>query len=166
MFNANSLIAGALIIAASLVVQPPVQAEEQNHRACLTKSEPMTREEAVCRFAWELKHSEAIDAESFLQETSNILPGRIFEVVEELNRKRAECEYKAIHEFSISRSDVSLGEILDWYTGEPMEEQDYRRLSNLSGGKTLGDALHRCQRAYWNDVQETAQKSQRASQSE
>lgn len=165
MFKTRSLIAGAVVFAASLCVNSPVQAEEQYFRPCLSKSEPMTREEAVCRFEWQIEHSEAIDAESYLQEASNILRSRILELVEGLNRKRAECEYEAIHEFSISRTDVSLGELLEWYAGEPMEERDYLRLNNLPAGEPLGDALHRCQKAYWEDVQVTAQKSERSSRS-
>jgi hypothetical protein len=163
VFNAVSLIARALVLATLLGAQSPVQAEEQSYRACLTKSDPMTREEAVCRFAWKTKHSEAIDAERLLRETTSILPGRIFEVVEELNRKRAQCEYEAIHEFSISRTDVSFGELLEWYAGEPLEERDYLRLNNLPDGEPLGDAIHQCQKAYWEDVQVTAQSSERSS---
>ena len=125
----------------------------------------MTREEAVCRFEWQVENSEAIDAKNFLQEMSNLLLSRIFEVVKELNRKRAVCEYEAIHEFSISRSDVSFGELLEWQAGEPMEEPDYRRLSTLPEAKTLGDLLHRCQKAYWDDVQAVAQNSQPTPQS-
>ena len=160
MFNAKSLTIGVLIFVASLGLCSPAQAEEQSYDACFSKSYPMTREEAVCRFEWEIENSEAIDANNFLRETSNLLLSRIFKVVKELNRKRAVCEYEAIHEFSISRSDVSLGELLEWQTGEPMEEPDYRRLSTLPDAKTLGDSLDRCQKLYWEDVQSIAQNSQ------
>ncbi len=165
MLHSKSLIAGVLALASLLGVQFPVQADEHSYRACLSKSEPMTREQAVCRFAWETKYSEAIDAEKYLRATTGILPGRIFEVVEELNRKRAECEYEAIHEFSISRTDVSLSELLEWYAGETLEERDYLRLNNLPEGEPLADALHRCQKSYWEDIQEAAKESQPTSQS-
>jgi hypothetical protein len=149
---------GTFAVIATLL---PVHAEGPRYEDCWSKSNQITRREAVCRIKWKIEHSEGIDAEHLLRETSNLLPGHVFDAVDALNEARAECEYTAIKEFSLSRSDVSLPELLGWYTGEPLDDRDFIRLNNLPNGEALGDALHQCQTAYWEDAQKVVQDSKR-----
>lgn len=128
-----------------------VYAETNDEWECWKENDPTTHKGAVCAIKYDLESMWASESRYMLEETTDLTPGEIHNIVPKLFLQWAECKYAAVVDFSVKRPDIPLRLLLAYQTSTRISDEEIIWLNQLSGFERHHGELEKC-KSQWRDA--------------
>jgi hypothetical protein len=119
-------------------------AETSGQLECWKEIDTTTHNGAVCTIKRSLESMWEIQLRNILETGTDLIPGDINKIVPKLFLQWAECEYEAVVDFFIKRSDIPLRLLLATQTNEQISEEESAWLNQQTGFEPHIAELDKC----------------------